>query len=219
MHSTDPRDAPRRRSPSLLLFTVAAVVAVTACDGGGYRAPEQARELADAVTGGDAADQSAGAPRRGRAVLSPASGSDVRGQVNFVEKDGAMQVAASVRGLDPGRHGLHIHETGDCSAPDATSAGGHFAPDGDPHGAPDSAPESHHVGDLGNLSADRQGVAQLSLTDRELAFDGENGVAGRAVIVHAQPDDMETQPSGAAGPRVACGVVAMIDGDGSGDRM
>jgi Cu-Zn family superoxide dismutase len=146
-------------------------------------------------------------------VLHPTEGNDVLGVVHFYDTPEGVRVVAEVQGLTPGEHGFHVHEFGDCSAPDATSAGGHFNPDNTPHGAPTDA--TRHVGDLGNLSADDAGAAQFQWTDSLLAFHGPHSILGRGVIVHAGEDDYTSQPSGAAGPRVACGVIgiAMPEGD------
>lgn len=139
-------------------------------------------------------------------LLSSASGSNVRGIVNFIRQaDGRVRVYASVSGLTPGKHGFHIHEKGDCSASDASSAGGHFNPTGMPHAGPHDA--QRHVGDFGNLEADASGTAHYSKVFSNLPFEGDNSVIGRAVIVHAAADDFKTQPTGNAGGRVACGVI------------
>ena len=117
-----------------------------------------------------------------------------------------MRVVADISGLKPGKHGLHIHEKGDCSAPDATSAGGHFNPDKKNHGAPDAS--EHHMGDLGNIEANAKGKAHLDRTVDFLTIaEDPNSIAGKAVIVHAQEDDLKSQPVGNAGARVACGVI------------
>lgn len=115
-------------------------------------------------------------------------------------------------GLEPGTHGLHIHEHGDCSAPDGSSAGAHFAPDGDPHGAPRDAADAHHAGDLGNVTATEGGMAEKRMTDDELSLTGTYGVLGRAVVVHQGEDDLVSQPSGNSGDPVACGVIQRADG-------
>jgi Cu-Zn family superoxide dismutase len=114
-------------------------------------------------------------------------------------------MTATLEGLPPGEHGFHVHENGDCSAPDASSAGGHFNPTQHPHGAPE-APE-RHMGDLGNITADAGGKAQVTRTFTGVQLDGDNGIVGKAVIVHAAPDDFKTQPTGNAGARLACGVI------------
>jgi Cu-Zn family superoxide dismutase len=139
------------------------------------------------------------------ATLSPASGSNVRGTVKFLQEKDGIRVEAEITGLSPGKHGFHIHEKGDCSAPDASSAGGHFNPTGMPHAGPT---EHHrHVGDFGNLEADESGNAKYSRSFSDLKIAGETSILGKAVIVHAKADDLKTQPSGDAGGRVACGVI------------
>jgi len=146
-----------------------------------------------------------------RAELEPTEGNEARGTMTFSRAAGAVVIDGELMGLPEGRHGLHIHEKGDCSAPDGTSAGGHFAPDGDPHGSPDSPPGQHHVGDLGNIEANEEGYALVNVVDAEMTLDdGPKSVLGRAVIVHAGADDFETQPTGAAGARLACGVITEV---------
>jgi Cu-Zn family superoxide dismutase len=144
---------------------------------------------------------------RARADLMPTTGSNARGTVEFEREGSALSVNATLTGLTAGEHGIHVHEHGDCSAADASSAGRHFAPDLDPHGAPTADRDQHHLGDLGNLVADGSGTATLSAEDDELALTGDRGVVGRAVIVHAGEDDLQTQPDGNSGNPVACGVV------------
>jgi Cu-Zn family superoxide dismutase len=151
-----------------------------------------------------AADAAPG--RTATATLSPASGSSVTGTVTFTEQADGVHVFAMISGLSPGPHGFHIHETGDCSAPDATSAGAHFNPTGAGHGAPGAG--EHHAGDMGNITADEGGNANYEQVLPALSLaDGPNSIIGRAVIVHADPDDMTTQPTGNAGARLACGVI------------
>jgi superoxide dismutase, Cu-Zn family len=146
------------------------------------------------------------APTKAVAQLAPTEGNEVRGTVSFTQEPGGIRVIADVSGLTPSaKHGFHIHEHGDCSAPDATSAGGHFNPKGKPHGGPDD--EERHVGDLGNLEADENGVARLEFVDRHLSFSGDASIIRRSVIVHAKEDDLKSQPTGDAGPRIACGVI------------
>lgn len=142
-----------------------------------------------------------------RAILDPRSGSGVRGEVAFYPADDGdgVRVHAQVSGLTPGQHGMHVHETGNCSADDASSAGGHFNPTGQAHGDRDA--QVRHIGDLGNLEADAEGNARLDYVDKLLRLDGPNSIVGRALIIHADPDDLTSQPSGNAGGRVACGVI------------
>jgi Cu-Zn family superoxide dismutase len=149
---------------------------------------------------------SAQEPTKAIAVLHPASGSQVAGTVTFTKAGDAVQVVADITGLTPGKHGFHIHEFGDCSAADASSAGSHFNPTKKPHGAPDTA--EHHAGDMGNLEADSTGKAHLELKSNMLKFSGENAILGRALIVHEKIDDW-SQPTGNAGGRVACGVIGV----------
>jgi Cu-Zn family superoxide dismutase len=142
------------------------------------------------------------------AQLEPTEGNTVRGRVEFTEVEGGVRIEGNIYGLEPGEHGIHVHEFGDCSAPDATSAGGHFAPEGSEHGAPSDPVGERHVGDLGNVRADPDGEVELDLTDDVISLEGNNSILGKALIVHAKADDFETQPTGAAGARVACGVIA-----------
>lgn len=140
------------------------------------------------------------------ATLVPTKGNTAGGKVVFVQKGDKVFVTANVSGLTPGDHGFHVHEKGDCSSDDGTSAGGHFNPGGKPHGAP-TAPD-HHAGDMPMLVADGFGNASYSaeLTGVTLGS-GPNDLVGKAVIVHKDADDYKTQPTGNSGARVACGVI------------
>jgi len=143
------------------------------------------------------------------AELKPTQGNAANGWVKFTQQDGQLQIDADVKGLTPGAHGFHLHEKGDCSAPDGTSAGGHFNPGGQQHGDPAHA--MHHGGDFGNLNADASGHAtlHLSVPTSQISLDSgaANNIVGRGMIVHADLDDFVTQPTGNAGKRLACGVV------------
>ena len=110
--------------------------------------------------------------------------------------------------LTRGDHGFHVHEKGDLSAPDLSSAGGHYNPTGHPHAGPKA--DKRHMGDLGNLSANTQGVATLDYVDPALRLDGEHSIVGKSVIVHAGRDDLKTQPSGDSGSRIAGGVIERV---------
>ena len=141
------------------------------------------------------------------AKLGATAGNRTAGNVTFTSNGDRVRVLAKVTGLTPGAHGFHIHEKGDCSAPDATSAGGHFNPTGKSHGNP--AAGEHHGGDMPMLVADAAGNATLDVTlDTVTLRDGASSVVGRAVVVHKDPDDYVTQPTGNSGARVACGVIA-----------
>ena len=153
------------------------------------------------------------APRVTRAVanLSPTRGSAVSGRIGFTRTEGGINFSAEIQGLAAGAHGLHIHELGDCSAPDASSAGGHFNPENERHGGP--ADEHRHLGDLGNVVADKKGWATLEGTDARITLDGPQGILGRSVIVHSTADDFKTQPTGNSGGRLACGVIGVAGSD------
>jgi Cu-Zn family superoxide dismutase len=140
------------------------------------------------------------------ATLEPTQGNATAGTVSFVQMGDKVVVTARVSGLSPGAHGFHIHEKGDCSSGDGMSAGGHFNPLGKAHGNP-SAPE-HHAGDMPMLVADSNGEAALTAElDVIVVGGGAADVIGRSVIVHKDPDDFKTQPTGNSGARVACGVI------------
>lgn len=140
------------------------------------------------------------------ADLVARSGSTVSGNVRFSEMNGRMRVEAQVAGLTPGEHGFHVHEVGDCSAPDATSAKGHFNPAAKAHGHHGS--DERHGGDMPNLVANAKGEAQYSAELSGLSLSGPNSIAGRSVVIHADPDDYKSQPAGNSGKRIACGVIA-----------
>jgi Cu-Zn family superoxide dismutase len=140
------------------------------------------------------------------AKLAPTQGNKASGTVSFTQMGNKVRVVARVSGLTPGSHGFHVHDKGDCSAPDAMSAGGHFNPGGKPHGHPHKG--EHHAGDMPMLVADNAGNAELTTELTAITVsDGPASVVGRAVVVHADPDDFTTQPTGNSGARVACGVV------------
>jgi len=139
------------------------------------------------------------------ADVAPTQGSTVKGKVTFEAKKHGVHLIADFTGLTPGDHGFHIHEKGDCSAPDGSAAGAHFNPTAEPHGAPGTS--KHHLGDLGNIEANKEGVAHLEVHFPHLSLSGPGAIVGLAVIVHASPDDMRTQPTGNSGARQACGVI------------
>ena len=142
-----------------------------------------------------------------RATLQPTKGNSTAGTVTFTQKGDKVQVVANITGLKAGQeHGFHIHDKGDCSSGDGMSAGGHFNPLGKPHAHP-STP-NRHAGDLPALKADGSGSAKLSVElDVISVTDGPTSIIGRGLIVHAQPDDYKTQPTGNAGARLACAVI------------
>lgn len=139
--------------------------------------------------------------------LYPTQGNVTQGTVTFEMTDEGMQVTVKISGLTPGKHGFHIHEYGDCTAPDGTSAGGHFNPSMHEHAGPNDA--IRHEGDMGNVTADANGNVSMEYIDKMLTFSGDSSIIGRGIIVHADEDDLKTQPTGNAGPRVACGVIGV----------
>lgn len=168
-------------------------------DGDGLGADSLTADTMDVLGGADM--------EHAAAQLSPTQGNSARGTITFSSENGTVRVEGRLSGLKPGRHGIHIHENGDCSAPDASSAGGHFNPTGQPHGSPQST--QRHVGDLGNLEAGADSSAIVSLTDSLITLSGSNSIVGKAIVVHADADDLTTDPSGNSGLRVTCGVIQM----------
>ena len=145
-------------------------------------------------------------PAQASAALAPTQGNNVQGNVTFrQEEDGGVRIIAEISGLTPGSHGFHVHEKGDCSAPDASSAGGHFNPHQTEHGK--AGEGAHHAGDLPSLEADAAGNATIDVVLYGLEITGDNGIVGRGLIVHADPDDYISQPTGNSGVRVACAVI------------
>lgn len=141
-------------------------------------------------------------PHEAVAVLMPTEGNDVRGVIILKQVDGTVHLTGKVQGLSPGKHGFHIHQFGDLRAADGSSAGGHYDPRGHKHGSPDD--RDHHAGDLGNIEANEEGVAVVDKKSEDFEL---HHVIGRAIVVHDEADDLTSQPSGDAGPRVALGVI------------
>lgn len=196
---------------TLRALAVASALSLAAC-GGGSTADEEAPPPGD-TAGAEASVEEPPpeeAPALALATVAPTEGNEVSGTVVFTEVDGGVTVQIDLTGLPPQtEHGFHVHENGDCSAPDGTSAGGHYNPGGHDHALPDEG-MPRHAGDMGNLVADASGEVHESRTFTTLSVDGADPppVAGRAVIVHADPDD-GGQPTGNAGARVACGVIEL----------
>lgn len=209
------RSHPLRQIPLQALW-IAALFAATGCDG---RDPGDrpvnpipiAPPEADVEAGREPGEKGAMLRPTGavaRADLAPTLGNEAEGTLTFESTAHGVRVAIVMTGLTPGLHGLHLHEVGDCSASDAGSAGGHFAPRSMPHGAPSD--DRHHAGDFGNIEADDSGRVDAEFLVGSIALDSADtpfGIVGRAAIVHADRDDLETQPSGDSGARVACGVI------------
>ena len=146
-------------------------------------------------------------PLRATAQLQPTKGSKTFGEATFEEVEGKVHVVIYVQGLKPGReHGLHIHEAGDCSSGDGMSTKGHFNPFGKPHAHHGTT--ERHAGDPASLKADKGGRAKVDvMLDVITVAPGPASIVGRGLIVHADPDDYKTQPTGNAGARIACGAI------------
>ncbi|MFN2540882.1 MAG: superoxide dismutase family protein [Chthoniobacterales bacterium] len=147
-------------------------------------------------------------PTKATAKLEPKSGSNVSGLITFTKTGADVHVVGDIENLKPGKHGFHIHEKGDCSAPDASSAGGHFNPTHQHHGGP-TTPE-RHVGDLGNIEPDASGKVHFDWTGK-MSLSGADSIIGKSVVVHEKADDLKTDPAGNSGARVACGVIKAAD--------
>ena len=142
------------------------------------------------------------------AKLEPTRGNTAAGMVTFVQSGDMVKVSGAISGLKPhAEHGFHVHEKGDCSSGDGMSTGGHFNPGGKSHGHHGMG--DHHTGDLPSLKADANGVASFSFESRTIRVGSTaNDIVGKGLIVHRDPDDYKTQPTGNAGPRLACAVIA-----------
>ena len=167
------------------------------------------------------ADNAGQAAKSAAATVEPSKApgmDDVKGVVHFTSTGTGVKIHAVVTGLTPNqKHGFHIHEKGDLSAPDLSSAGNHFNPGGHKHGGPEGT--ERHGGDLGNLTADANGKATYEATvDGITIDDSKTGIIGKSVIVHEKPDDLKTDPSGSSGPRIAGGVIKAGGSGGSGSR-
>lgn len=138
------------------------------------------------------------------AYIHPLKENKVKGKITFTKVEDGIKIVADIEGLKPGNHGFHVHEHGDCSG-DGSAAGAHFNPTDQPHGAPDS--EHRHVGDLGNVEADANGKAHYERVDKVIALEGKNSIVGKSIIIHEDRDDFHTQPAGASGARIACGII------------
>ena len=136
------------------------------------------------------------------------SGSKLTGKYTFSEKGKEVMLKVTVEGAAPGDHAVHIHETADCSDPDGKKAGGHWNPAAEAHGA--WASPHHHMGDIGNMKvgADGKGTVELTTDKWTIGGDAKTDVTGHAIVVHEKVDDFTTQPTGNAGNRIGCGVIA-----------
>ena len=148
---------------------------------------------------------------RATAALEATTGNQTTGTVTFVQRGDKVFVSADIRGLKPNvEHGFHVHEKGDCSSGDGMSAGGHFNPDGVEHGHGQPG-NTGHAGDMPNLKADAGGNAKTAFEIGKMTVaEGKFSIVGKGLIVHRDPDDFKTQPTGNAGPRLACSVIKAV---------
>lgn len=147
---------------------------------------------------------------RAIAVIRAPETGELMGYVWFTQSGEELQIQGKIKGLQPNStHGFHVHQFGDTSAEDGTSAGGHYNPGNDPHGAPDDPQAQHHAGDLGNIQANAQGIAEFTKTVDFVSLRGDRGILGRAIVVHGGADDFTSQPSGDAGPRIGLGTIGL----------
>ncbi len=185
-----------------VLVSILALVAFAGCGGGEKPEPESASET------NEAPDQNFTVEGNfAEAMIDGKSGSELTGMAIFTEKAGEVTVTVDVEKAPAGIHAVHLHEFGDCSSPDGKSAGGHWNPTGKDHGQWGHDP--FHLGDIGNLEVGEDGTGSLTLTTDqwELGTGGDRDIVGLGLVVHAGPDDFTSQPSGAAGARIGCGVV------------
>ncbi len=180
---------------------VALCLSLSACN----KANKQADEGETAI---DQPQQEQDMQATAKATLEAASGSNVTGEVTFTEEDGKVRFELTAQNLTPGEHAVHLHENGDCSAPDASSAGGHWNPTMKPHGKRGDG-NSFHKGDIDNMTVGDDGKGTLSLSIEGWTIGGPDStnILNKSVIIHDKADDFTSQPSGNAGSRVACGVI------------
>lgn len=144
--------------------------------------------------------------------------SRVGGIINFTESGstGGVRIFGRITGLTPGKHGFHVHQYGDVFTNGCDSAGPHFNPMNAPHGGPQDSPDRRHAGDLGNVIANRRGIATIDILDKIMTLSGPNSILGRSIVIHADEDDLgrknneESKKTGNSGPRSACGTIAIV---------
>lgn len=197
-----------------ILFSALAIMAFTSCNDGKKKDEKEMdkMEQSDSNMDNDKMMKDNDDMMKEKTVtiqLESKSESNATGTVSFTEKDGVVKMEAKLSGLKPGTHAIHIHEKGDCSAPDGKSAGGHWNPTFEKHGKWGDA-EGYHKGDIGNFEADENGDGSISMQTDEWCIgcdDAKKNILGKGIIVHQGADDFTSQPSGAAGARVSCGGI------------
>ncbi|UII19744.1 superoxide dismutase family protein [Fulvivirga ligni] len=189
-------------------FWIAGVAfAAVACNPGNKEANDQDAEDTtmmeeEVVTESDMEEM-----KTATAEISAKSGSELAGTAKFTQTENGVEFEIMLENATPGEHAVHIHETGDCSAPDGKSAGGHWNPTGVEHGKRGSG--QFHKGDIGNITIGEDGTGTLTITAEDWTIGGadDSNVVGHAIIVHAGPDDFTSQPAGAAGDRIGCALI------------
>jgi Cu-Zn family superoxide dismutase len=202
------------RSKGIWIFPLAMLLTLAGCGRNEEGTEGEGAETTGAETTdtGTLAVPTAPVAHTAQATLQGAPGdTDFSGTVTLYHEGNGVRVVADFAGVDtPGKHGFHVHETGECAHDEAggkhfSSAGGHFNPTGAEHACPPTEPR--HAGDLGNIEIGANGSGHAELTTGLLSLDGANSVVGKAIILHTGEDDCKTQPTGNAGDRLACGVV------------
>ncbi len=161
----------------------------------------------DSLDAADVTTENALASSAAVCVIVPVGDHQVSGTLRFVQDGDTVHITGTVKGLSPGKHGFHVHEFGDVSGTkNGKSTGGHYNPEGTKHGK--QSDKERHVGDLGNITADKNGVAKVDITDKVVTLCGPHSIIGRSILIHAKPDDYG-QPTGNAGARVAFGVIGI----------
>ncbi len=194
---------------AMISFVIVTLVCVVAGSGPAHSAPMPGKEkpirLAPRAAVGEPA-----AAKTAAATIEARSGSHVAGRAVFTEREGQIVLELTVENAPPGLHAVHIHEKGDCSAPDAMSAGSHWNPTGEAHGMWGHPP--YHRGDIGNLEVGKDGKGTMMLATNLWTISGapEKEIAGRSIVIHANPDDFVTQPAGNSGARIGCGVIEPV---------
>lgn len=188
-----------------VILSLGIIAAFTACK------KEQEKVVIEDTTGTDAVVVDTETTETDKTVsltINPASDSNLSGSADFVQSGDSVTLTVNISGVTPGDHAIHVHEFGDCSAPDGSSAGGHWNPTGHAHG--EFGGEAFHMGDIGNLTADENGNATLTFTTGKwcLGCDDESqNLIGKSLIIHESVDDFTTQPTGNAGGRIGCVVI------------
>lgn len=186
----------------ILGIAMSSAIAISGCKNGPKESQESSTENESVATHTHEMDTE----KSISLTMEPKSDSNVTGTVMFTEKEGKVIMHAQFSGLTPGEHAIHLHESADCSAADATSTGGHWNPTGQPHGAWGAA-TGYHRGDIGNFTADANGNGSVHFETDQWCLgcdDANKNILGKAVIVHQGTDDLTSQPSGAAGARISC---------------